>query len=582
MSGTLNKFRKRNIETNLGHFSLVIFVVAISVSLVFGLLINYLTLNSSVENFYANSALPNLWIETDGIRSEDEEFLARYNYSKRYCFDSSFTVGSGTHSSKFIVSDGKVSKPYIVEGGREKGCYVDAKFIDKFNIGINSSKISFFFSINSEARLVQFDVVGSLALAEDLLVDDECVIFIDEKVFFETLKTYFNDYDETDFESIKYNQILISSDVKQEEKLAIEEYFLNSETELFSIKSKSEINSFNALDKEIKTAKLMILTFPSLFVCFTILVVVSAISQFVAKEKYNIGLLKSLGKSNKELLNNYSSYGSILCLIGALVGVLFSPLIIPNVLFEKYDKIFNLPKDEVKMSIPILAVVLTLIISALIGYFSAFFVCKNVINKTPKYCMSDAKKIKIKSRKKSRFNFGILGWAFRSLKANKARTAMSIMGLFGCLTLIEIGFGISSKLENNFLTITEFSSIFKGFSIVLLFFTIAIFTAQIVKEKSKEMTILRVHGESYIKIWLSSFLEMLIVSMIGFAFAACLSQPIFLMILKIFEIDKIIFIDFLSYLKSFLILISMNALLSIFVLFKVCRLNLSEATKIYE
>ena len=110
MNGVLNKFRKRNIQTNILHFTLVIFVVAVSVCLITGLLINYLTLNRSVNQFYNNSNLPNLYIETNQVSAVDDNFYSsRFEYSKRYKFESNFRVGSAVYQGDFLISDGSVN-----------------------------------------------------------------------------------------------------------------------------------------------------------------------------------------------------------------------------------------------------------------------------------------------------------------------------------------------------------------------------------------------------------------------------------------------------------------------------------------
>ena len=99
MSNILNRFRKRNIQTNFYHFILVIFVIAVSICLISGLVINYLTLNRSVKKFYNDSKLPNLWVETDKITTEDEQFFAsKFDYDKRYKFDSVFKTGSSEYN----------------------------------------------------------------------------------------------------------------------------------------------------------------------------------------------------------------------------------------------------------------------------------------------------------------------------------------------------------------------------------------------------------------------------------------------------------------------------------------------------
>lgn len=583
MNDNLNKFRKRNIQANLYQFILVIFVVAVSVCLISGLFISHLTLKSSLNKFYLKSNLPSLWVETDKISLEDENFLSKYEYSKRFVFESDFQVEGETYKSKFLVSNGKVSTPYIVEGDKGFGCYVDSKFIDEYNIGISFTNLTLNYSVNGETKRIAFKVLGSLAMAEDLVNDSECLIFIDEDVFLQTLKIYFNEIDENDYSLIDYNQILITSKVKESDKAEITNYYANSETNLISIKSQDDIDSFVTLKKELKISEFMLWFFPILFVIISILVIISSISQLVLKERYNIGLLKSLGFANNKILSNYSGYGSFVCFFGAILGFIFSPLIIPNITFETYDKLYNLPKDEVTMSVPIILIISVLVIATLIGYFSAYFVCLKFANKSPKECMSGKTKIHLKSKRKSKIIHGIFGGAVNNLKINMSRSIMTAVSLFGCLLLIEIGFAVSSSFKKSgFLSIKAFSGIFKGFSIILLMLTIIIALAQIFKERRQEMAMLRILGESYIKIWLSIVMEILILTIFSFLLSCVLCQPVFLLVQKIFGISGNLHVKLSGIFSSLLITLSIEIIVLFVSLFKVYKINLSESIKFSE
>lgn len=586
MKGILNRFRKRNIQTNLPHLMLVIFVVAVSVCLITGLFISHLTLSESIEKFYSSSNLPNLWIETDKITTEDEEFLSSYEYSKRYSFERDIVIGSNNYHARFIVSDGEVSRPYLVEGEKGKGCFVDYKFIDKFKIGINYSFVSFDYSLAGQIQRLDFKVLGSLALAEDLLVDDECVIFIDEDYFLEKLMVKFEDLSVDDIR-INYNQVLITSDIDDIERTKIENYFENTSTSnLKFIKSQAEIESFIAVAEELKMSKRMLFIFPLLFIVVSVLVIISAICELVSRERYNIGLLKSLGIRDSKILSNYCGYGVFVCLIGSLIGVLLAPLVVPNMTFETYDLLLNLPQDEVKMSIPVLLVVAIFITSLIIGYFSAFFVCYGLTRKTPKECMLEIKKVKRDKRKRRR-KFGMLGSAFKSMQNNLARTIMSIVGITGCLLLTLIGFGVSGIDQRalnvqNIKTFDIFAQVFQLFSIIILILTVVILIMQIFKEKSKEMAMLRIHGESYVKIWISLFVEMILILIISFIVAGIICQPIFMLMLNLFGIKEIFFINFISYLKTFAIGICCIILIAGCGLIKVYKINIADATKLSE
>ena len=55
------------------------------------------------------------------------------------------------------------------------------------------------------------------------------------------------------------------------------------------------------------------------------------------------------------------------------------------------------------------------------------------------------------------------------------------------------------------LIIHIFGNIFKIFAVILLILSIVVLVVQIFKERIKEMALLRLHGEPYIKIWLGLF-----------------------------------------------------------------------------
>ena len=588
MNNILSKFRKRNIQTNLYHFVLVIFVIAVSVCLIAGLVINYLTLSGSVKNFISGSNLPSLWVQTNQITAEDEEFFSsRFEYDKRYSFDSQFKTGNYEYSGTFLISNGKTSIPYITEGDKEKGCYVDAKFAEKYRFGLNHSKVAFNYELNGETKRIDFKIVGFVTLAEDLIIDENCVIFIEEKFFLDTLKLYFEGIEEADFSILNYNQILIKSDTTEQDVADIIEFYETSSTKLESIRQKDDILSIIMLDKEIEIARNMLWIFPMIFVIISVLVVVSAISQMTLKERYNIGLLKSLGISNRQVLTNYCGYGSFIGFFGAVFGFILSPLIIPNMIFGAYDKIYNLPRDEMKLTCPVLLVVIVIFVSTLIGYFSALFACFNLTTKTPKECMNARIKANLKSRQKKSRLPAVIGAPFRNMKLNISRTIMSVVGISGSSLLMIMGFGVERVLTKNaenkkLYSIGAFSNVFKGFSIALMMLTITILIFQIFKERLKEMSMRRIQGESYIKIWLSVLLEMVFVCMVGFLISATLSGPAMLLNLHIFGINEYFAINFLSFLKTFLIILLIVFLNAIFGFIKIRRLKLSEAIKFSE
>ena len=289
---------------------------------------------------------------------------------------------------------------------------------------------------------------------------------------------------------------------------------------------------------------------------------------------------------NGEILANYSGYGVFMCFFGALIGAIVSPLIVPNMIFETYDVIFNLPQDEVKMIFPFGLAATIILFAMIIGYFSSFFVCLNLVFKTPKDCMSGNKKIKLKSRKKMKNRFGMFGSALKNMKINKTRSIMSVAGIAGCSLLNVIGFGLTLGKNfvktSNFLSFETFLKVFQSFSLVILCLTLFILAVQIFKERAKEMAMLRINGTSYLNIWLIHILEMLVVGAIGFLIAGLLSYPVLILMLRMFGVNGGIFINLWGFIKTFLLVFGFIACIGVYVMIKIRKLNLADAIKLSE
>jgi ABC-type antimicrobial peptide transport system permease subunit len=172
------------------------------------------------------------------------------------------------------------------------------------------------------------------------------------------------------------------------------------------------------------------------------------------------------------------------------------------------------------------------------------------------------------------------------MKINLTRTIMSVIGVAGSSLLMIIGFGIEKALivsdKKELYGVGVFSEIFKGFSVALLILTIIILLVQIFKERLKEMSMRRVHGEGYVKIWVSVLLEMVFIGLVGYIISALLASPTMLLNRFIFGINEHLSINFLSYFKTFLIVFLTIVISASFGLIKIYKLNLGESIKFSE
>lgn len=550
-----------------------------------GLLISSWTLDRASQKYYNETNLPNIWVSADKITASDEDFFAEYfNYDKRLFLSEKITSNNEEYKSNIYVSDGYLATPYIETGSEHGGCYIDKNDARKHGLSINYSSIKIPYNYDGKTYDLTFTVNGTCSISEDMVLDDKITIFIDEELFLNELKAKLvNEYD-TNLVKLEYNQILIEAENITEVKQKINDYYLESDSNLIGIKTIEDNYSVNKIKDEIKQLKIISFTLPVLFLVIATMVVVSTISQLVYSDKYNIGLLKSLGISTKKVLFNYSGYGVVFCFIGAVLGLLISPFIVPNIAFLEYDKLYSIPSEYVVLKNPIWLNVIVAIVISIIGFISAFYASLKLIKKSPIECMRYNAKIKIKSRNKRNKLPKLLKMPMRNVKINKVRTAISVISIAGCLLLYMIGEAVNdgyylSDKSLNISSIKLFSEIFRIFAIILLVLSLIILVVQIFKERIKEMALLRLHGENHIKIWLSLLFEIIFVVTLALLLAFILLQPCLLILSNISAINFVIIADFMCYFSAVLFVIFGVALIALACIPRVYKLSLVDVLK---
>lgn len=451
----LKKLRKRNLQTNFKQFLSVILIVLLSVTLFSGFIVNSYTLEKSVDRYFEKTNLADVWITTSNISEADEIFYDSTDlvYSKRLYIETTGSIESinSENTTKIYVSNGKVSTPYIESG--VKGCLIDKNIAENLDINVGFDDIIFTinYALNSSQSVpitLKFRISGTMSMSECADSNSSWPLFIDEKDFIYCVNVAVSEYGLM-ISEIPYNQVLLKTDDVKKTKELVENYYKTSESELYYIFDRTSIEAVVMLESEVEQSRKMIYVFPIIFLFVAVLVILTTINQLVLQEKSKIGTLKSIGVQNKKLLNHYSSYGAYLCGIGSILGLILGPLIVPNVMFVKYDLLYSLPEEYVKMSFPWLWLLLLVVGIVLLGYLVSLMACHNILMKKPIECLKLEMNVKIKSKGKARMKKlpVSLKMAIRNVKVKPIRTIMATLGVIGCSALLLCGFGIGDTLN---------------------------------------------------------------------------------------------------------------------------------------
>lgn len=237
------------------------------------------------------------------------------------------------------------------------------------------------------------------------------------------------------------------------EKASLEEAVKATLGRTILVTSKEDHVSFAGAQSEAEEGKTMGAILPVLFLAIAILTMVTTMHRIAANEKTQIGTLKALGFRDGRILRHYTAYGLFIGLLGCGLGValgygIAAIVISPNGMMGTY---FDLPDWSLVMPgfcWPVMG--LTLLFLTLISFLSVKKMLRGTAADalrpyTPK---SMKKSVFERLRGWERLRFGTK-WNVRDVTRHKSRSAMTLVGVIGCMLLLVGGLGMKD-------TMTEF------------------------------------------------------------------------------------------------------------------------------
>lgn len=245
-----------------------------------------------------------------------------------------------------------------------------------------------------------------------------------------------------------YPQINVRADMEKEE---MEKAIKNALGKTILVTSKDEHTAWAGAKSEAEEGKTMGSVLPVLFLAIAILTMVTTMHRIAANEKTQIGTLKALGFRDRRILRHYTSYGLVIGLTGTILGVFMgygiaALIISPDGMMSTY---FDLPDWSLVMPAfcwPLL--VGTVILLTLISYLSIKEMLKGTAADALRpYVPRVMKKSVIEKLPLwERLSFGTK-WNIRDILRHKSRSAMTLVGVIGCMLLLVGGLGMKDTME---------------------------------------------------------------------------------------------------------------------------------------
>ncbi len=193
------------------------------------------------------------------------------------------------------------------------------------------------------------------------------------------------------------------------------------------------------------------IVFPSVFFAIAILVSLTSMTRMVEEDRTELGTLKSLGYNKAQIMFKYILYSSLACIIGGVIGIIIGLQLIPRVIWMMYSMMYTIPEFVVGLNSEHSLSGLALIYICIVGA-TIYAVARDLREKPANLLRPKAPKIgKRVLLERIKFIWKRLNFSqkvtIRNIFRYKKRFLMTIIGIFGCTSLILTGFGIKDSIS---------------------------------------------------------------------------------------------------------------------------------------
>jgi len=192
--------------------------------------------------------------------------------------------------------------------------------------------------------------------------------------------------------------------------------------------------------------------FPVFFFLIAILISFTTMTRMVDEEREYVGIMKALGYANRHILIKFITYAILATAIGSVIGLAVGYTFIPQLIFDAYSEMYNLPELVIQQYTSYTLIALGAAFASTVG--ASLIAVRNSLQsnaaqllqpKAPKQGTHILlEKIPAIWNRLS-FNYKV---TFRNVFRYKSRMLMTILGVAGSTGLILTGFGISDSISD--------------------------------------------------------------------------------------------------------------------------------------
>lgn len=433
-------------------FISMIIMIALGIGVFVGFNMEWYSIEKNTFEFFADTGFADYRIMSDTGFSDDDlkkiKDISGVTDATRYISVNVDVKDSGGDSLALTVTENADVSGFLIMNGNAydtesaDGIWLSDQYAEKNNIKVGDALTLTYKNIE-----IKGTVSGLIKSGEHMVsVRDETQLMPDYNTFgycYISPVMY-----EKSLGMAFYPQINVLSDLTKKEFTEAVDGELGK---TLMILTKDENVSYAGASGEAEEGKTMGSVMPVLFLLIAVLTMVTTMHRLTAKEKTQIGTLKALGFKDKRILRHYTTYGFMIGIIGTIIGIALGYLIAWFIMNPTSAMGAYMDLPTWKLSLPwfcyiILAAIICLL--TLIGFLSV----KQMLRGTAADALRPytPKKMKPMLVEKTKWfhklSFGTR-WNLRDTMRHKSRTAMSLVGIVGCMMIIVCAMGMNDTMN---------------------------------------------------------------------------------------------------------------------------------------
>jgi putative ABC transport system permease protein len=447
----------RDIGEAKKSFIAIICISTLGIALFSGVNLYVSTVSTEVEETYKELNLADYWIYKTEVSSSDMEALKTLSYiesvERRKTFDANMDKNRnasirihGIDNEIFINIPGLLSGN-LLNRNDSTALLLDSRFATAYNLSAGNV-----ITLNSSGVSAHWRIKGIVKNAEYLYYAPEGLTIPDyERYGFAFINA-------SSIPDIPFNELVVK--IKEESAISQEQVVKDVRNLIGNVNIINRMHqpSYRKISDTMDGIKQIGLLFSIAFFLVVGFVTWITIDRMMEKQRQNLGTLRALGYSKKEITARYSVFGFIITAPSLILSWLISRYGIANMLYELGTTYYTIEKTGVYyFSHHIFGATICVL---LIICGAVFFNCGKTLKSTTASLLrpkppKQGKRILLE---KIGFFWNHLSFSgkiiSRNLFRNKARFSMGFFGIIGSTSLIVCGFGlmnsISRMLDNAF------------------------------------------------------------------------------------------------------------------------------------